>query len=178
VLTTGAGNRLVRYDPQTDAVAMLEATVPHFPGRGLYARIDSFAFDAVSGLFYIGDKADRLLYTLNPRTLETRLLGKPTDRVRVRALAAARDGRVFGIAGQVGDIAQMFVYEPRTGELRNLGIPLAAVEERRYGFEFDAAVTGPQGQIYFGESERDSRLFIYFPACEAPPATAPEGQPQ
>ena len=61
----------------------------------------------------------------------------------------------------------MFVYEPKSHELRNLGIPLAAVEERRYGFEFDSAATGPQGQIYFGESERSSRLFIYFPAWPA-----------
>lgn len=170
VFTTGAGNGLVRYDPHRDLLEMLEQTVPHFPGRGVYARIDSWTWDATSGLFYVGDKADGLLYTLDPRTLETRLLGKPTDRVRVRALTAAKDGRVFGVAGQPGDMGQLFVYEPTTRELRNLGIPLAAVEERRYGYEFDSAVTGPEGQLYFGESERSSRLFIYFPSCAAAPA--------
>jgi len=176
VLTTGPGSTLVRYDPETDRLETLDAAVPHFPGRGLYARIDSWTWEPVRGLFYVGDQADGLLYTVDPRTLEARLLGKPTDRVRVRALAAAADGRVFGMAGQPGDMAQMFVYEPDTAQLRNLGIPLAAVEERRYGYEFDAAAAGPQGQLYFGESERSSRLFVYFPSyaggAAAPKAAA------
>lgn len=176
VFTTAAGNKLVRYDPEADRIDTPEITVPTFPGRSLYARIDSWVWEPTAGLFYVGDKAEGMLYTLDPRTLETRQLGKPTDRVRIRALAAAVDGRVFGIAGQVGDIAQMFVYEPRTRELRNLGVPLATVEERRYGYEFDAATTGPDGRIYFGESEWSSRLFVYFPSHRPPATTEEPGQ--
>lgn len=172
LLTTGVGGRIVRFDPQTDRLETLDAVVPSFPSRGMYARIDSWTWDALSGLFYVGDKADGLLYTLNPRTLETCLLGKPTDRVRIRALTAATDGRVFGIAGQPGDMGQLFVYEPASRQLRNLGIPLTAVEERRYGYEFDSAATGPQGQLYFGESEWSSRLFVYFPTYPTPPAAS------
>jgi hypothetical protein len=168
VLTTAAGNRLVRFDAITEKITLLDATVPTFPGRSLYARIDSHVWDPRSRVFYIGDKADGLLYTLNPETLETRLIGKPTDRIRVRAMAAAHDGRVFGIAGAEGDIAQMFVYEPGEQQVRNLGIPMATVEERHYGFEFDSAVTGRDGQIYFGESEWTSHLFVYFPSQPAP----------
>ena len=93
VLTTAAGNRLVRFDPNTDRITLLEDTVPTFPGRSLYARIDSYVWEPRSRRFFIGDKADGLLYTLDPETLETRLIGKPTDRIRVRALAAAHDGR-------------------------------------------------------------------------------------
>jgi len=167
VFGTAVGNRLMRYDPQADKLEMLEQTIPTWPGRALYARIDSWVYEPLSGLLYIGDQGDGFLWTLDPRTLETRLLGKPTDRIRIRALAAAHDGRIFGMAGQVGDMCQMFVYEPQTRQLRNLGVPQATVEERRYGFEFDSAAAGPQGQIYFGESERSSRLFIYFPSYPA-----------
>ncbi len=168
VLTTGAGGRIVRYDPVTEELASAgEARLASYPGRGCYSRIDSWTYDAVSGLFYVGDKADGLLETVDPRTLEVRLLGKPTGNRRIRALAAGLDGRIFGMAGAEGELAQMFVYEPGTGELKNLGIPLATIEEKRYGFEFEAAATGPQGQIYFGESEVQSRLFVYFPAHKA-----------
>ena len=73
------------------------------------------------------------------------------------------------MAGQGDDVCQMFVYEPPTRQLRNLGLPLSCIEEKRYGFNFECAVTGPQGQVYFGESERSSRLFVYFPAY-LPPA--------
>jgi len=170
VFGTAVGNRLVRFDPESDRLEMLEQTVPSFPGRALYSRIDSWVWEPVARVFYVGDREDGFLYTLDPETLETCLLGKPTDRLRIRALSASKDGRVFGIAGRAGDVCQMFVYEPETRQLRNLGIPLAAIEERHYGFEFDSAVAGPQGQIYFGESERSSRLFIYFPAWPSPPA--------
>ena len=169
VLTTGAAGRILRYDPETDTLDEPGCKVPYYPGRSAYARIDSWTYDSTTGRLYVGDKADGLLYWLDPRTLETCLLGKPTSRIRIRALAAAPDGRVFGMAGQDDDVCQMFVYEPASRQLRNLGLPVSCVEEKRYGFNFQCAVAGPQGQIYFGESERSSRLFVYFPAY-LPPA--------
>jgi len=32
-----------------------------------------------------------------------------------------------------------------------------------HGYEFDAACTGEWGEIYLGESDRVSHLFLYFP---------------
>ncbi len=180
VLTTAIGGRIVRFDPEVDKLEVLESQVPTNPGRGVYARIDSHVYEPLSGLFYIGDKADGMLYTLDPRTLQTRVIGKPSDRIRIRALAAAKDGRIFGMAGGDGDIGQMFIYDPYKagGELRNLGIPLTAVEERRYGFEYTAACTGPQGQIYFGENEREGKLWIYFPSYMSPTQMPAKTGPQ
>ncbi|MBN2582939.1 MAG: hypothetical protein JXL80_07720, partial [Planctomycetes bacterium] len=168
VLTTGTSGHIVRYDPQVDSLEMTDVQVPSYPGRSLYSRIDAWTYDAATGRLYVGDKADGLLYWLDPRTLECRQLGKPTPRIRIRALTAAPDGRIFGMAGQDDDVANMFVYEPATGELRNLGLPLSCIEEKRYGFNFESAATGTQGELYFGESERSSRLFVYFPAYKAP----------
>lgn len=168
VFSSAAGNRLRMFDPESDTLTMLDVTMPSYPGRALYARIDSWVWEPVSRLFYVGDREDGFLWTLDPATMETRLLGKPTDRLRIRSLAASKDGRIFGMAGRIGDIGQFFVYEPQTRELRNLGVPLSAIEERRYGYEFDSAVTGPQGQIYLGEAEWQSRLFIYFPSYPEP----------
>ena len=112
VLTTAISGRLVRFDPQVDKLEVLKEQVPTNPGRGVYSRIDSHVYEPLSGLFYIGDMADAMLYTLDPRTLATRVIGKPSDRIRIRALAASLDGRIFGMTGGDGDIGQMFVYDP------------------------------------------------------------------
>ena len=48
-------------------------------------------------------------------------------------------------------------------DLRDLGIPYVAVQNPWHGYEFDAATTGRWGEIYLGESDRISHLFIYFP---------------
>jgi hypothetical protein len=58
-----------------------------------------------------------------------------------------------------------------TRNLRDLGIPMATSERYWHGYEFGAAVTGRFGEIYLGESDRISHLFIYHPAAK-PRATA------
>ena len=70
---------------------------------------------------------------------------------------------VYGIGGGVGGMGHLFRYDPESGDLRDLGIPLATSQQYWHGYEFDAATTGPHGEIYLGESDRISHLFIYFP---------------
>ena len=70
---------------------------------------------------------------------------------------------MFGIAGEPGGCAHLFCYNPETRELKDLGVPLATVETPWYGYEFEAAVTGKDGEIYLGEVDRISHLWIYFP---------------
>jgi hypothetical protein len=73
------------------------------------------------------------------------------------------DGRVYGVAGNEGGMAHLFYYDVETHELRDLGILWSAQEHHTPGYEFDAACTGRWGEIYFGESEWESHLFIYQP---------------
>ena len=55
---------------------------------------------------------------------------------------------------------------PSTGDLRDLGLLRATLPDEWLGHEFDAILTGPNGEIYLGESDRISRLFTYFPPYE------------
>ena len=158
-----AKGELFSYDPEEDKIKELDLFIPSLKGRELYNRVDSWALDEETGLIY-GGSIDGILFIFNPLEQTIITLGKPIDQTRIRALTVGNDGRVFGIAGEPGNCAHLFCYAPETRELKDFGVPLATVETPWYGYEFEAAVTGKDGEIYFGESDRISHLWIYFPA--------------
>lgn len=159
----GTAGRLLRFDTEQKTVVDSGMSLPCMAGRGQYSAIGAWVLDEKSGLIYAGDVADGLLSVLDVCRGEVRVLGKPTAQPHIRALAVAPDGRVYGIAGLRDTICHLFVYTPCIGELRDLGVMTSATERRWYGYEFDCAAAGPDGRIYFGESDRISHLFVYFP---------------
>jgi len=161
----GAGplGRLFRYDPLTDQVQQLPVSLPTVAGREFYNRLDSAALDPASGLIYGGGSADGVIFVFDPERMRIRSLGKVIAEPRCRAITVGLDGRVYGIAGEPDGMGHLFCYDPEEHELRDLGIPFATSERSWHGYEFDAACTGPNGEIYLGESDRISHLFIYFP---------------
>jgi hypothetical protein len=159
----GAAGMILRLDPDAASTAWTGFDLPGLAGRGQYSRVGAWALDRASGKIYAGDVADGVLSSLDVASGEVRVLGKPTGQPHVRALAVAPDGRLYGVAGLPGTMGHLFCHTPATGELRDLGVMVAGTERRWYGYEFDAAVAGPDGRIYFGESDRISHLFVYFP---------------
>ncbi|MDD3926558.1 MAG: hypothetical protein PHT33_07855 [bacterium] len=154
--------QLFRYNPQAEELEDLPQRIPSLKGRELYSRVDSWAKDEQSRLIY-GGTNDGLLFIMDTEAGTIINLGKPVKEDRIRALTVGLDGRVYGIGGEENGCAHLFNYDPRTRELRDLGVPLAAVEEHWYGYEFTAAATGKWGEIYLGEADRISHLFIYYP---------------
>jgi len=161
----GAGplGRLFRFDPQKDEIENLPLSLPTVAGREFYNRMDSAALDVSSGLIYGGGSADGVIFAFDPERLTIRSLGKVIAEPRCRAITVGLDGRVYGVAGERDGMGHLFCYDPESDELRDLGIPYAASERTWHGYEFDAACTGLNGEIYLGESDRISHLFIYFP---------------
>ena len=47
--------------------------------------------------------------------------------------------------------------------MTNLGVAVSVLERRRYGYVFGDAVTGRDGQIFFGEDDDLGHLWLYFP---------------
>jgi hypothetical protein len=88
-------------------------------------------------------------------------LGKPFSQPRIRCLAFGNDGYLYGIAGQ--NCCHLFRYDPQSGDLSDLGIFRVKIPRSWHAYEFDAAATGPNGIIYFGENDRISHLFTYQP---------------
>ena len=113
---------------------------------------------------------DGVIFVFDPEQMTIRSLGKVVAEPRCRAITVGLDGRVYGVVGEAGGMGHLFCYDPLAQELRDLGIPFATSERSWHGYEFDAACTGPNGEIYLGESDRISHLFIYFPPIR------PQGQ--
>jgi hypothetical protein len=162
VYGAGRWGTLFKYDPDTDKTSSLGIRIPSIKGREMYNRIDSLAFDENSGIIY-GGNLDGVLFRFDPQNKDIVGLGKPVLQPRIRALTVGNDGTVYGVGGSVGGMAHLFRYTPWNGETRDLGILQASSERYWHGYEFDAAVTGRHGEIYLGESDRISHLFIYFP---------------
>ena len=168
----GAGplGRLFRYNAETDEIEQLALSLPTVAGREFYNRMDSAALDPATGLIYGGGSADGVIFVFDPEQMTIRSLGKVVAEPRCRAITVGLDGRVYGVVGEAGGMGHLFCYDPLAQELRDLGIPFATSERSWHGYEFDAACTGPNGEIYLGESDRISHLFIYFPPIR------PQGQ--
>ena len=177
VYGAGPSGRLFRFDPSRDAIEELPLSLPTVAGRGYYNRMDSAALDPSSGLIYGGGSADGVIFVLDPEQLTIRSLGKVLAEPGCRAIAVAPDGRVYGVAGESDGMGHLFCYDPDVQELRDLGIPYAASERTWHGYEFGAACTGANGEIYLGESDRVSHLFIYFPPVR-PTKTSSDGEHQ
>jgi hypothetical protein len=162
IFGSAGGCRMVCFDPETKKIVRLEAFVPTFAGRNLYDQLSALTFDGRSGLIYGGTREGNL-FVFDPQTCDVRSLGRPTNLARIRCLALTHDGRLFGACGEDEDMNHMFCYDSRGPELKDLGIPIATMEKRWYGYRFDCMTTGNDGEIYLGESDRISNLFIYHP---------------
>jgi hypothetical protein len=85
--------------------------------------------------------------------------------MRIRALTAGLDGKIYGIAGERKDICRFFCYDPDVAGYSDMGV--INVDRTPYymwmGKQFDSMTTGIDGTIYIGESERKSHLFIFYP---------------
>jgi len=154
--------RIFRYNTETDRIEDTGVQAPSLKGRQLYNKVEVWAKDEFSKIIY-GGTSDGLLFTFDLASMKITTLGKPVKEDRIRALTVGADGRVYGIGGEENGCAHLFCYNPETRDMRDLGMPMACVEEHWYGYQFAAAATGKWGEVYLGESDRISHLFIYFP---------------
>lgn len=154
---------LFRYDPVADALEILDVRLPAEHGREYLALAQSFT-KAPDGTIYGGTQGDGMLFRLDPTGPSVEYLGRPTRRKGIPALAVTLDGRLYGVSDAAGEIGRLFVYEPESGCLRDLGmIECGGVPKFWPGHHFGAMTVGLDGEIYIGESDRISHLFIYFP---------------
>ena len=159
-------DHLWRLDSETgaltrDAVRLPDGTWDKRPPR--------WARGAPDDVFYTADNDGRLFAFDEDTGFSTPLAKLPL--LPVGPMAVTHDGRLFGFCGD--GISRMFTYDPATRKITDLGVAVSFFERRRYGYVFGDAVTGRDGQIFFGESDNLGHLWIYFPAIEKGPSTAP-----
>jgi len=163
VFASGEDGAFYEFVAKTHGLRKLSIEVPAEPGRGPYARADAFLLDP-SGLIY-GGTSDGYLFRLDPQSLTVTNLGKPLNQYRINGLARGKNGKLYGVGGDASDMARMFSYDPSTGAYQLLGF--IDVNRRPYyswqAYEVGDLTADDQGTIYIGESERISKLYLFYP---------------
>jgi hypothetical protein len=141
----------------------LPLQVPAVPGREPWTRVDTFVTDP-SGLIY-GGTADGYLFRFDPEKLKVDNLGKPLLQYHITGLVRGSNGRLYGIGGDEDDMARLFSYDPGNGTYEILGF--VDVNRRPYyswqAYVIKAMAAGLDGTIYIGQSERISKLYLFYP---------------
>jgi hypothetical protein len=163
VFMSGEDGMLYRFNREAGTLEKLAIHAPAVPGREPYTEVDAFMLDA-SGMIY-GGTSDGYLFRLDPQKLSIMNLGKPLNQYHVAGLATGEDGKIYGVGGDVSEIARMFSYDPATGAYEVLGF--VDVNRRPYytwqAYEVGAVIADQRGAIYIGEDERISRLYLFYP---------------
>jgi hypothetical protein len=150
---------LWRYEPQSGKVSRKAIRLP----QGTWGKAAlTWARNHQTGMLYLAD-ADGTLFGFSEEQGFGPRLGR-TLLAPVGPMAVTHDGRVFGFCG--AEMAKMFCYNPHRGEVTNLGVAVSILERRRYGYVFGDAVTGRDGQVFFGEDDDMGHLWIYFPKVQ------------
>lgn len=163
VFTSGEGGCFYRFSVEPRTLDRLDVRVPAVRGREVYSRVDAWAADVQRRLY--GGTSDGYLFRLDPGTLQVDNLGKPLQQRRVRGLVAAPNGKLYGIGGDMSEMARLFSYNPTGGVYEMLGL-IDVNRPPHYawqGFVFDAMEMGSDGTVYLGQAERKSKLFLFYP---------------
>jgi len=160
--TSGEGGRLFGW--YGGSLRKLAATVPTVMGREVYNRVDAWAVGGDGSVFY-GGTSDGYLFRFEPKEGRIQNLGKPLNQYRIRGLVQSQNGKLYGVGGDDDEMARLFSYDPLHGAYEMLG--MVDVNRRPYytwqAYVIDAMALGPEGTVYMGQSERKSKLYLYYP---------------
>ncbi|MBI4671971.1 MAG: hypothetical protein HY741_09945 [Chloroflexi bacterium] len=156
--------QLFQYRTAEARLRVLPDLIPCGKGRAYLNAMTACVWGR-DGIAYAGTSADGVLFAMEfqDEDVKIRSLGKPTWSGHIRALIAGHDGIIYGIAGRADVFSRLFCFDPKTRELRDLGILQASLVRPWVGQRFDAMAAGPNGEIFLGESDRISHLFVYYP---------------
>lgn len=158
VYTSTDDGRILRYDAATGELETLTATIP---GETMQV-VEAWVKDG--GVLY-GGTSEGFLFRFFPGRGEVDNLGKPMVSLRIRGLALGPDRMLYGLAGDRSIPNLLFRYDTQKRRFETLG-GVAADRSPLYlwrGAQFDAMVTGADGTIFMGESDRGGHLFFYIP---------------
>lgn len=161
-------NRIFAFDPKDDSFTILDSPVPEVWGRRTMGQIESWAKSA-DGILYGGNAGDGQLFTIDPATRKVTNLGKPIMMPRLRGLAFAQDGKLYGVAGGAPGYTHLFSYDAKGAGFVDLGNPefrmvAPGIEQGILwrGFQIGTLTTSEDGKyVVMGEDEDLSQLLIF-----------------
>ena len=157
-----AEGRLWAYDPRQVQLQALPVQAPCQSGKRYVANVASLLVCA-NGLVYGGTGVDGYLFRFDPVAGDLVNLGKPSRQSYIRALAEGHDGLIYGIVDEPKGMAHLFTYNPAGGGFADLGILGTTIPEYWFAHSIGTMSVGPFGEIFLGETDDISHLFIYYP---------------
>lgn len=154
------GNTLWRYEPLEKKLTRNAVNLPEAEWEASRVR---WAKSPADGSLVVADSCGQL-YAFDESASADDCFKGPlgqTPLAPVTAMAVTRDGRVYGACGT--GIERIFCHDPYRQETRDLQSAVSVIQRRRYGFRFGEAITGPNGEIFFGEHDNSGHLWLYFP---------------
>ncbi|HBE03223.1 MAG: hypothetical protein A2096_03025 [Spirochaetes bacterium GWF1_41_5] len=156
---------MFRFNPEKKNIEDINIKLPAQKGREYLSAVNSFTVGA-DNLIY-GGTTDGNLFSYDKNRNFIRSIGKPAMNNGIPALCSGNDYRIYGINGTGDDIARLFCYDIKNNDCKDLGILQASgIPKFWVGHCFESMATGLNGEIYIGESDRISHLFIYYPSIK------------
>ncbi len=161
-------SRLFRFDPDARKIEILPDPIPEVWGRRPLGRVDSWARGA-DGSLYGGNAGDGQLFRIDPDNAKVANLGKPVMMPRIKGLAFAVDGKLYGIGGALPGYAHLFSYDPKGSGFFDLGNPrftmtAPGIEQgiAWRGFQIGTIAASEDGRwIVMGEEEALSQVLVF-----------------
>jgi len=158
-----ANGALFRLNPSDGAIAPVAEPIPCDKGRDFQNVLTAAALDDQDNLY--GGGSDGYVFRYSPADDRMVSLGRPTKHQVIRCVTWGRDRRLYGVSGETDQVSHLFRYDPAIGEMKDLGILKIAFPYEWTATVFDCMAAGPNGEIYLGEADTRSHLFIYYPPC-------------
>ncbi|MGQ9554733.1 MAG: hypothetical protein ACUVWR_11530 [Anaerolineae bacterium] len=154
------------YSTTYDQVRYSASPIPSPRGMEFLNQLDSCS-SCEDGFIYCGSTLGTI-FALRTADLSLRPYGRPGGDHRIRAITRGRNGLIYGCAGCPGMVSHLFALDPGSGQVKDLGVPMVHFPLNWVCYEIGALAVGRNGEVYIGEADRISHLFIYYP-----PATSP-----
>jgi outer membrane protein assembly factor BamB len=161
---TGDYGALIDYSPGTGTLTQhRDRRVPAEMGREYKAIVDALVLNR-DGTIY-GGTSDGFIFRFDPEAMTIQNLGKPIWQQRIRGLAFSQDGDLWGVGGEPGESARVFVYRTRAGSFESGG--MLHVNRTPYyawlAYEAESMIAGPDGTLFIGETGRLAHLYLLYP---------------
>ena len=162
VLGAYADGQLWEYRVAESRLVSLDAHAPCQMGKRYVAGVQSLVLSS-TGIVYGGTSTDGFLFSFDPDTGEILNVGKPNRQSNIRALVEGHDGTIYGVVEEPQGMAHLFAFDPRQRGFTDLGVLGASFPDHWIAHSLGSMSVGPFGEIFIGETDNISHLFIYYP---------------
>lgn len=154
--------QLWQYEPGAKQIRRTGLFVPCERGKRYVAGVQSLLVTA-SGRVYGGTATDGFFFSFDPQRQRLVNLGKPHRQSFIKCLTEGHEGLIYGVVEEPKGLAHLFTFDPEERAFEDLGLLSAFIPIQWTPNSLGALCTGIHGEIYAGESDTISHLFVYHP---------------